>query len=132
MEWSFHCQASLRPSRKIAPKRVLRSRSKSSAEIPSRNSTTPHLRTRCTFSTFCRPTVSAITTRAPASTFLPANCSPVSLGGCEAQVKGHVAANLNVGHDRARLIYDLTQLLPFIGYPRMLNALRVVNEVTAS
>jgi 4-carboxymuconolactone decarboxylase len=56
----------------------------------------------------------------------------VSLGGCEAQVKGHVAANLNVGNDRARLIDVLTQLLPFIGYPRMLNALRVVNEVTAS
>jgi 4-carboxymuconolactone decarboxylase len=32
----------------------------------------------------------------------------VSLGGCEAQVKGHVAANLNVGNDRARLIDVLT------------------------
>jgi 4-carboxymuconolactone decarboxylase len=56
----------------------------------------------------------------------------VSLGGCEAQVKGHVAANLNVGNDRARLIDVLTQLLPFIGYPHTLNALRVVDEVTAS
>ena len=28
----------------------------------------------------------------------------VSLGGCEPQVKGHVAANLHVGNDRARLI----------------------------
>jgi 4-carboxymuconolactone decarboxylase len=56
----------------------------------------------------------------------------VSLGGCEAQVKGHVAANLNVGNDRTRLIDVLTQLLPFIGYPRTLNALRVVDEVTAS
>ena len=56
----------------------------------------------------------------------------VSLGGCEAQVKGHVDANLNVGNDRARLIDALTQLLPFIGYPRTLNALRVVDEVTAS
>src|SRR3954465_15506584 len=55
----------------------------------------------------------------------------VSLGGCEAQVKGHVAANLNVGNDRARLIDVLPQLLPFIGYPRTLNALRVVDEVTA-
>ena len=54
----------------------------------------------------------------------------VSLGGCEAQVKGHVAANLNVGNDRARLIDVLTQLLPFIGYPRTLNALRAVDEVT--
>ncbi len=32
----------------------------------------------------------------------------VGLGGCEAQVKGHVAANLNVGNDRARLIDVLT------------------------
>ncbi len=56
----------------------------------------------------------------------------VSLGGCEAQVKGHVAANLNVGNDRAQLIDVLTQLLPFIGYPRTLNALRVVDEVTAT
>ena len=55
----------------------------------------------------------------------------VSLGGCEPQVKGHVAANLNVGNDRARLIDVLTQLLPFIGYPRTLNTLRVVDEVTA-
>jgi hypothetical protein len=28
----------------------------------------------------------------------------VALGGCEPQVKGHVAANLHVGNDRARLI----------------------------
>ena len=55
----------------------------------------------------------------------------VSLGGCEAQVKGHVAANLNVGNDRAWLIDVLSQLLPFIRYPRTLNALRVVYEVTA-
>jgi 4-carboxymuconolactone decarboxylase len=54
----------------------------------------------------------------------------VSLGGCEAQVKGHVAANLKVGNNCARLIDVLTQLLPFIGYPRTLNALRVVDEVT--
>ena len=52
-----------------------------------------------------------------------------ALGGCEPQVKGHVAANLRVGNDRARLIEVLTQLLPFIGYPRTLNALRVVDEV---
>jgi len=56
----------------------------------------------------------------------------VALGGCEPQVRGHVAANLHVGNGRARLIDVLTQMLPFIGYPRMLNALRVVDEVTAS
>jgi 4-carboxymuconolactone decarboxylase len=56
----------------------------------------------------------------------------VSLGGCEPQVKGHVAANLNVGNDRIRLLDVLTQLIPFIGYPRTLNGLRVVDEVTSA
>jgi 4-carboxymuconolactone decarboxylase len=56
----------------------------------------------------------------------------VSLGGCDPQVKGHVAANLNVGNDRAGLIDVVTQLLPFIGYPRTLNALRAIDEVTAA
>jgi 4-carboxymuconolactone decarboxylase len=53
----------------------------------------------------------------------------VSLGGCEPQAKGHVAANLNVGNDRGLLLSLITELLPFIGYPRTLNALRVINEV---
>jgi 4-carboxymuconolactone decarboxylase len=55
----------------------------------------------------------------------------VSLGGCEPQVAGHVAANLNVGNDRSRLIDVLTQLLPYIGYPRTLNGLRMINEATS-
>ncbi len=54
----------------------------------------------------------------------------VALGGCDSQVKGHVAANLHVGNDRAKLIDVLTQLLPFIGYPRTLNGLRTIDEVT--
>lgn len=41
----------------------------------------------------------------------------ISLGGADAQVKGHVAANLNVGNDRATLLAVITQLLPFVGYP---------------
>ena len=53
----------------------------------------------------------------------------VALGGCEPQVRGHVAANVNVGNDRARLIEVLTQLLPYIGYPRTLNGLRAIDEI---
>ncbi len=51
-----------------------------------------------------------------------------ALGGCDPQVRGHVAANLNVGNDRQTLLSVLTALLPFIGYPRTLNALAGVNE----
>ena len=44
-------------------------------------------------------------------------------------MKSHVRGNLNVGNDRARLIEVVTQLLPFIGYPRSLNAINAINEV---
>lgn len=53
----------------------------------------------------------------------------IAMGGCDPQVKGHVRGNLNVGNDRARLIAVVTQLLPFIGYPRSLNAINAINEV---
>ena len=52
-----------------------------------------------------------------------------ALGGCDPQVRSHVAANLNVGNDRQTLIGVITVLLPFIGYPRTLNALAAVNEI---
>ena len=54
----------------------------------------------------------------------------VALGGCEPQVKGHVAANLRVGNDRSLMLAVITQLLPFVGYPRTLNAIRALDEVT--
>lgn len=53
----------------------------------------------------------------------------VSQGGCEPQAKGHIAGNLAVGNDRATLVAAATQLLPYIGYPRTLNALGCINEV---
>ena len=53
----------------------------------------------------------------------------ISLGGCEPQVKGHIGGNLNVGNTREFLIATVTQLLPYIGYPRSLNVLRCIDEV---
>jgi 4-carboxymuconolactone decarboxylase len=52
-----------------------------------------------------------------------------ALGGCDPQVREHVAANLHVGNSRQDLIGVITVLLPFIGYPRTLNALAAINEV---
>jgi 4-carboxymuconolactone decarboxylase len=40
-----------------------------------------------------------------------------------------VAGNLNVGNGRPLLIDVITVILPFIGYPRTLNALAAVNEI---
>lgn len=52
-----------------------------------------------------------------------------ALGGCEAQVKAHVQGNANVGNTKQELIDTLAQMLPYIGFPRTLNALGCVNAV---
>ena len=53
----------------------------------------------------------------------------LSLGGCEPQLKGHIQGNLNIGNDKEVLLCIVTQLLPYVGYPRALTAIRCINEV---
>ena len=53
----------------------------------------------------------------------------ISMGGTESQVKGHILGNVKVGNDKETLLSVTTQLLPYIGYPRTLNALKCLNEV---
>ena len=55
----------------------------------------------------------------------------LTLGGCEPQLTAHAAANIRLGNDKAFLIKVVSQCLPYIGYPRCLNALRWVNEAAA-
>lgn len=55
-------------------------------------------------------------------------CYIAAQGGCESQLLGHAKANMNVGNDKAFLIQLISQCLPFIGYPRTLNALTVINK----
>ncbi|MBR1539131.1 MAG: carboxymuconolactone decarboxylase family protein [Bacteroidales bacterium] len=57
-------------------------------------------------------------------------CFLVAQGGCELQVKGHIAGNLKVGNDKDFLIAVISSNIPFIGYPRTLNALNCIREVT--
>ena len=56
-------------------------------------------------------------------------CFLASQGGCEPQLASHIRANINVGNSKEYLIVTVSQILPYIGYPRSLNAIRVVNEV---
>lgn len=58
-------------------------------------------------------------------------CFLFAQGGCEPQLTSHAAANMNLGNDKSFLIKVISQCLPFIGYPRSLNALRCVNEAAA-
>jgi len=53
----------------------------------------------------------------------------ITLGGTENQVKGHIQGNLNIGNNKETLLSVTTQLLPYIGYPRTINALKCLNEV---
>lgn len=55
-------------------------------------------------------------------------CFLAAQGGCEPQLTSHAAANMKIGNDKAFLIKIVSQCLPYIGYPRSLNALRCINE----
>lgn len=50
-----------------------------------------------------------------------------AMGGCEAQLKGHIAGNVAVGNNKSVLLDAITQILPYIGYPRTLNAISCLN-----
>lgn len=55
-------------------------------------------------------------------------CFLAAQGGCEPQLTSHAVANMKIGNDKQFLIKIISQCLPYIGYPRSLNALRCVNE----
>lgn len=52
-----------------------------------------------------------------------------TLGGCENQLRAHTAANITVGNTRNLLIDVITQCQPYIGFPRTLNAINIINEI---
>lgn len=56
-------------------------------------------------------------------------CTLITLGGCENQVKAHINGNSSVGNSKETLVSAITQCLPYIGFPRTLNALSCLNEV---
>lgn len=53
----------------------------------------------------------------------------ISMGDTQMQVKAHIQGNLNIGNDKNKLIAVVTALIPYIGYPRALNALNAIDEV---
>ena len=56
-------------------------------------------------------------------------CYLYAQGGCEPQLKAHIGGNLNLGNDKEFLIRVISCNVPFIGYPRTLNALACIREV---
>ena len=56
-------------------------------------------------------------------------CYIAAQGGCEPQLTAHTAANFVQGNDAQFLTNVITEIQPYIGYPRSLNALAVVKKV---
>lgn len=57
-------------------------------------------------------------------------CFILAQGGCENQLRGHTAGNFGVGNDKEKLYSVVEQCMPYIGYPRSLNAMNIIDEVS--
>ncbi len=55
-------------------------------------------------------------------------CFLMAQGGCEPQLIAHAKGNMNMGNDKDFLIRVVSQCLPYIGYPRSLNAIACVGK----
>lgn len=55
-------------------------------------------------------------------------CFLAAQGGCEPQLTAHAKGNMNMGNDKEFLIKVVSQCLPYIGYPRSLNAIACINK----
>ena len=55
-------------------------------------------------------------------------CFLSAQGGCEPQLTAHAKGNLNLGNDKAFLTRVVLQCLPYLGYPRSLNAIACINK----
>ena len=55
-------------------------------------------------------------------------CFLAAQGGCAPQLTSHAGGNMKVGNDKDFLIRVVSQCLPYIGYPRSLNAIACVNK----
>ena len=55
-------------------------------------------------------------------------CLLAAQGGCEPQLISHAATNIRIGNRRPFLVKVISQCLPYIGYPRSLNALQCLRK----
>ncbi len=54
----------------------------------------------------------------------------ISLGGADNQVKAHMQGNINMSQSREDLLDIIAALIPYIGYPKALNAIVVLDSLT--
>lgn len=55
--------------------------------------------------------------------------SLATMGGCDAQLETHVHGAFNVGLTEGEIVEAVMTLIPYIGFPKTLNAMSVVKRV---
>ena len=55
--------------------------------------------------------------------------SLATMGGCDQQLETHVNGAFNVGLTQSEIVEVIMTLIPYIGFPKALNAIRVVKHV---
>ena len=60
---------------------------------------------------------------------LVAIASLMTMGDCEVQLETHVHGAFNVGLSRQEIIEAAMTLIPYIGFPKVLNALPIIKRV---
>ena len=58
-------------------------------------------------------------------------CFLASQGGCESQLIGHALGNMRLGASKRFLFQVVEQCLPYIGYPRSLNAISAIKQAAS-
>ena len=53
-------------------------------------------------------------------------------GGCEKQLRVHIHASRNVGLTREQIVETFIHCVPYLGFPKVLNAVFVAKEVFAT
>ena len=56
-------------------------------------------------------------------------CLLATLGGADVQLRGHAAGNLKAGNSVKVQTAAIIHCLPYIGFPRALNAIRAINHL---
>ncbi len=56
-------------------------------------------------------------------------CALATLGGTERQMTSHALGNLKVGNSKETLISAMVQCYPYIGFPRVSNAINIIKTV---
>ena len=59
-------------------------------------------------------------------------CFLLAQGGCEPQLTAHAKGNMNLGNDAQFLQRVVAQCLPYVGYPRSLNAMACIGKASES